>query len=734
MTSLRQTLILTGFQLLLAFAAVAQMEPDLEVWSLDPAEGQLEFDMTTGVATGTNGVLIKYGNASLIADRVSVNQQTGDAIADGRVRIQRDDQIWAGEHIRYNFKTRQMEAEQFRTGRPPVFAQGVALAGDTTNQVYSGRDAYVTTDDVSEPFEKIRAKYIRIIPGKSFQARHATLYLGKVPVFYFPYYSHSLEGSGNRFTFTPGARSQFGAYLLGTYTWAISEQLDGALHVDYRTRRGPGAGPDVNVHLGRWGEAGLKYYYLYDYESETDAGGLSIPSDRQRLNFAYDATPFTNFTVKSLVRYQSDPLLLHDFFEGEYRQNPQPNTYFEANQLWDNFSLDAFVQPRVNDFFETVERLPEVKLTGFRQQIGATLLFYESESSAGYYRRRFAETNDVTTGLDYSAGRADTYHQLTIPRTFFGWLNVAPRVGGRFTWYSESSGPGATNSEVSRGVFNTGIEASFKASRVWPAVTNGLLALDGLRHIFEPSANYVYVPAPRRRPPELPQFDSELPSLRLLPIEYPDYNAVDAIDSQNVIRFGLRNKLQTKRDGQIESVVDWDVYTDWRLRPDRGQTTFADVYSDLAFRPRSWLRLASLTRYDMHSGRWRMSFTELTLQPNDTWHWSLGHFYLRDDLSESPTALGVGNNLIRSTLFYRLNENWAVRATQHFEARDGRMEEQFYTLYRDFRSWTGALTFRARDHRDGRDDYTVAFSFSLKARPRYGVGGDAVRPYDLLGN
>ena len=59
----------------------------------------------------------------------------------------------------------------------------------------------------------------------------------------------------------------------------------------------------------------------------------------------------------------------------------------------------------------------------------------------------------------------------------------------------------------------------------------------------------------------MPQFDYELPSLRLLPIEYPEYNSIDSIDSQNVLRFGLRNQLQTKREGQVEDLLDWQMYT-----------------------------------------------------------------------------------------------------------------------------------------------------------------------------
>ena len=141
-----------------------------------------------------------------------------------------------------------------------------------------------------------------------------------------------------------------------------------------------------------------------------------------------------------------------------------------------------------------------------------------------------------------------------------------------------------------------------------------------------------------------------------------------------------------------------------------------------------------MTRYDIDAHQWRMAFHTLTLQPNNVWHWTLGHWYLRDDFRPVPTALGQGNNLIMSSIFYRLNENWGARATHHFEARDGRMEEQDYTLYRDMRSWTAALTFRFRDNRVGADDFTVAFTFSLKAMPRVGVGGDSARPYWLLGS
>ena len=111
--------------------------------------------------------------------------------------------------------------------------------------------------------------------------------------------------------------------------------------------------------------------------------------------------------------------MLHDFFEGDYRNNPQPYSFTEVNKYWNNWSLDAETTPQVNDFFNQVERLPDVRLTGYRQQVFNTPFYYESESSAGYYRMFFADTNGPTPTngppLNYSASRADTFHQLLLP-------------------------------------------------------------------------------------------------------------------------------------------------------------------------------------------------------------------------------------------------------------------------------------------------------------------------------
>jgi LPS-assembly protein len=242
--------------------------------------------------------------------------------------------------------------------------------------------------------------------------------------------------------------------------------------------------------------------------------------------------------------------------------------------------------------------------------------------------------------------------------------------------------------------------------------------------------NYVYVPRPGVPPGKLPQCDYELPSAQLLPIVYPDYNSIDSIDSQNVIRFGLENKLQTKRRDEVENFVHWSLYTDWRLRPRSGQDTFADLYSKLDLKPFQWLTLNSEIEYNINQAQWDQINHAVTFAPNDTWSWTVGERYLR---SGAFYGTNVGTELIFSSLYLRINPNWAARAIHYYDAREHFMQRQQYTIYRDFRSWTIALTFRIVTDQGEKPDYGVAVTFSSKAFPRFKLGDDINKPTLLLG-
>jgi hypothetical protein len=156
-----------------------------------------------------------------------------------------------------------------------------------------------------------------------------------------------------------------------------------------------------------------------------------------------------------------------------------------------------------------------------------------------------------------------------------------------------------------------------------------------------------------------------------------------------------------------------------------------DLYSALAIRLRPWLTLESQVRWDLQGGNLNLAFHQLTITPNDRWSWGIGHLYMR------PGAWGGGmwqeNDFISSTAFLRVSDNWGFRAQHNFNVLTGRLQQQYYSVYRDLRSWTLALTFRVQDTVKSTADYTVAVQLSLKAAPSRHLGEDTVNPYRLVG-
>ena len=682
-------------------------EVALQIENLRP-DSEIIHYLEQNTWIGTNGVIVRYGDVVLTAETVRANDLTKVIIANGNVTLQREGTYWKGNHLEYNFEKNEIKASDFRAGMVPVFVSGVSLDTVTTNQVQEIHNASITTDDLVEPSFRIRAKKMKLTVGKSIEARDATIYVGNTPVLWLPYFYRNLRDHQRYFTFAPGYRNSFGAYSLNKYVYEFNDDLQFDMDLDYRSKRGVGFGPEFRYDLGRHGKGDIAFYQTYDRNPGVDLLNSPIPEDRHRFKFDYQVSLQTNLTAKVVVREQSDIYTIRDFFEQQYQTNSQPISFVEVNKLWSNLSLDILAQPQFNSFYTTVERLPDIRLSGMRQQLGQTPVFYESDSSFAYLRFR----DGSKFGTNYAAARGDSYHQFLAPQSYWGWLNITPRIGGRLTHYGETDNKNLPFGDEDRFIFNTGAEASFKATRVWNGTKMPLLKIDGLRHILEPSLNYVFVPEPNTRPHQLPQFDTELPSLRLLPIDFPDYNQIDSIDSQNVMRVGLRNKFQTKRDGQVVDLLNWAIVTDLRLDPRENQSQFSDIYSDIHFMPRDWITFNSELRYDESEHRLNAANNSILLSPNDIWSIRLGQRYFRGDASFGPDS---DNNTFYDTLYFKLNENWGFRMSHHFEARDGKMEDQYYTVYRDFKTWTGAFTLRLRDYRRGEDDFSVMFSLSFKA-------------------
>ncbi|MDP9253345.1 MAG: hypothetical protein M3O66_00140, partial [Verrucomicrobiota bacterium] len=515
-----------------------------------------------GIATARDNVSIHVGDTDIYADRAQYNSETREVEVEGNVRIYRGTHLYVGDHGVYNIDTKEIRASNMRTEYTPYFVAGdeISVLSDNETVVKNGT---FTTNDSYDPNFHLQAKTVRIYEKDRVIFQNVVLYIGKVPVFWWPYLYQSLDDAFS-FTISPAYLSSWGPSLLSQVTFPITKGIQGRIRLDYRARRGEAIGFESDVKYGKDKEsfARLKTYFLEDQNPELNQTTVprgTIGTSRYRVTFQ-DRTYFTNDIYATVnVTKLSDPFILQDYYPSEFRLDPQPDDIVALTKSDPFYTLTAIGRIQLNSFFDQTERSPEVVLDIKRHALFGGPIFYEGETGVANLRRNFASGSLFE---DYGSFRADTFHQFLYPNTYFGWLSVVPRVGFRGTYYGETRDLGKTiftpnpnpfvpdfllpepsltnplpkGGNTFRAVFNTGVEASFKLSRAWEGVQSRVLGLDGLRHIIQPFTNLSYVSDNGPDPASILQFDRFQPSTQLRPIDFPQFTSVDSIDSWSIWR------------------------------------------------------------------------------------------------------------------------------------------------------------------------------------------------------
>ena len=686
----------------------------------------MTFDKAAKAYLANGHVLIHDKDATLQADHVKYNTETKEAWADGHVRLNRADQEWVAPSLYYNFNTRAVKTPQADGFVDPLHVRAENLEQANTNYYVFTRGS-ATTCDYDKPDYHFDATHGEIWPGDRVVLYNVTLRFGNTPVCWFPIVVFSLQGDMPPIVVSVGENTQSGFFLLSAFTWKPTRDLQVTVHADERTRRGFGTGADVQYRMGSDGHGLVTGYYVNDARPKDNSfGESSTDHNRYRGEWQHKQYFTNDVTVTVDLNKLSDSEVMDDFFVNEFRHNREPGSVADITKRGPDYTLSLITTPQFNEFFAGVERLPEAKLAVDRTRLGNTPFFYEGESSVGEYHNVPGNTNVLGSVADTNfvgnAARADTFHQVVAPQMLGGWLSVIPRAGIRGDYYSRSPDDGPVQDGVTRVVYDLGTEASFKVSREWDNVHNDWFRVDGLRHIIQPFADYQWVPRPNQLTNDLFQFDSvrnvtlrggdSLSVTRYSSLEFPAYNTIDTIDAENTVRFGLRQTLQTRRDGQAWNLIDLTGWTDWRIEKSAGQTDFSDVFGTMELRPWRWLSLDTFARYDMNAGLVREFNNEMRIIDTDRWIFGVGTRYLKDD-----------SNLVTADLAYRLTRRWTARAYERFDMQDGTWEEQEYTLRQETHDWYIDYGFRylGRHRQFGlltqKDEMTVFFSVTLKAFP-----------------
>jgi len=631
---------------------------------------------------GEGNVVFQQQDTSLRADRVTVNPDTGEITASGGIVMVRGDNYWEGEALDYNFKTREGSF-----GSSVMFFDPAYITAGEVERVSSNefllRNVTITTCSAEKPAVYARAREVRLIDRNFLIAKHITFYAGPVPMFYMPHWQRHF--THRLFTTYIGYGSRVGAFFKTRTSLRPTGWLKADTHLDFYSKRGVGVGQDLAWRTPGGG-GGIETYYINDddrYDDE-DIGPRRalIDNDRYRVKVTH-REQFTDETYfQTRFNYLSDPDILEDFFNEEFRGEANPENYAVLQHSAERYAAGLRMDRRLNDFYTTVERIPDFSLDWYRGRVTGTPFHFESRNSFAYLERLHSETN-VPPVSDYRSGRFDTYNRLFLPLRLFDFLNVIPRGGYRGTWYTETTP--AAPAEHHRHIYELGALTSFKAYKT--LTENSAFFGTGLRHVMEPYADYSYRDKPSLGTNDLYFFDG-----------------TDLIEEQNEIRFGLRNFLQTKRGTKrIANFLDADVYTTFRFEPQTGEEDFTNLVADAELSLTDNFNIQADLEYDWYSRVLSPANLRMNWMTSDSSTFSLEYRYVDNEKS-----------LITPSLSLFPNADWSFDFLARYDAERDGWEERRVVVSHKFDCVGMGLGYRC----DEDNEHQFWIQFWLTAFPR----------------
>lgn len=313
------------------------------------------------------------GQAKLVTETVKITSdliyatftdgQIIEIKAIGNVIMEKKEDKFAGEELTYHLEKKTGLILDVRSESEIEESEEIAyLSGKEakySDDLIDILDGQFTTCNLEHPHCLFRAKRIKLYPDDKIVAYHVTFWEfdGKVPLFYWPYYSKSLKDEKNKFTPNVGYSAATGWFLQTVYSFFNQDDTHGELYLDYYERLGFGGG------LKYWymdNQDGVGSAYLYLQEKQEN---MSIPYlDLEHLQ-TYTWNDWKLKTTTTVKRYLTQDTL-NTSNTISYRQGANSFYWTGSFAGSNNFYTDYQTQHLTN-IFQTNLGVGGVKVNGY---------------------------------------------------------------------------------------------------------------------------------------------------------------------------------------------------------------------------------------------------------------------------------------------------------------------------------------------------------------------------------
>lgn len=685
---------------------------------------------------GPNNLLIAVGNVEitqgatrLLADRVELNRDTGDAVAQGKVVFFDGQDRLVADRVDYNLKTGTGVVYNGSTFSPPyyhLFGERLDRVGEGVYNIHRG---VFTTCEGDEPAWSFKIGSGVADLDDLVYGRDASFWVRDLPLIpWVPFFAAALRRERQSGFLFPefGDSSTKGFFARVPYYWAINDSQDLTVGLDTFSRRGVGVDAE--------------YRYLFSQQAKGIVSGFLIPEtlrssqDRQRLDLPetrgfytlkhdWQITPGLSFKADSTLT--TDDLVFREYgnrLTDRSRQQAATNVF--VSQRWDTWSLVGrafYYQDLTTPAHVELQRLPEIRLQALRQPVPwASALLYELDSSFTNFRR-IAGSEGV---------RGDFHPRLFLPVPVAGLFTLTPFAGGRLTYYNRevvgnkvvvSNNSAVTvedtiNTDRLRQQVETGVTAESRASRVYTLEGAGGIA--ALQHVIAPRAILTEIWGVNQK--ALPQWDpGAAGSLSGIDQGFETRAGVDKIGRINQVTYQLANRLNAKTvSGPNQEPVRWELAhfilaQTYKISGGRGQP-LDDLTGEVAVSPSQAFRFRADAAYNMYGLGLRQGNTDLTALYRDV------------AVTVGSRFNGITSvNSVNGEVAARITRGLSVHAATNWDVRKGLSVESRVGFDLVFSCWAIMAEYVNR-HTGGND---VRFSINLLGLGEVGtkVGAGALR-------
>jgi len=211
---------------------------------IDITASTITYNQNSGILMASGDVELSYKGHKFSCEELNFDTVHDNLTARGNVDWQYKTWAVKGEKVRYDFMADSGVFVNARSEFAPWHCYGEQIIRSGTNEMVL-INGWVSTCDLFSPHWRVSSDRITVTLDDAIRAWNTSTYIGKIPVFWVPYFSRSLKERRSRWSAHLGSNSELGYFVKARYSWPWGQYNDGVAHVDYMTKKGVGIGFDA---------------------------------------------------------------------------------------------------------------------------------------------------------------------------------------------------------------------------------------------------------------------------------------------------------------------------------------------------------------------------------------------------------------------------------------------------------------------------------------------------------